>query len=281
MYGESEDVVGKWLAANPTARASIFLATKFGMQFPSHTIDSSPSYCRAALARSLARLGTPYVDLYYVHRLDKITPIEATMRVLAEFQAQGQIRHIGLSECSAASLRRAHAVAPIAAIQVEFNPLCTEIADPKYNLLQTARELGVAVVVCSPLARGLFSGGIKTAADVGGPGDLRVPLGLPWFQEGNLEKNLGLVGRVEAMAKEKGVTTAQMTLAWVLAQGEDFFAIPGTTKVKRLEENLGALEVVVSEEENQAVAKLAAEAAGLRLKPEHMEYNFADTPLEE
>lgn len=149
-YGDSEDLLGKWLAASPEKRKDIFLATKFGIKPvktpPETTMDSSPEYCRECIDSSLSRLGLPFVDLYYVHRLDKITPIEKTMQTMVDLKNAGKIKYIGLSECSAESLRRAHVVHPVPCVQVEYSLLCTEIESPKRRLLEVARELGVAIV---------------------------------------------------------------------------------------------------------------------------------------
>ena len=280
MYGDSEDLLGKYFAANPDKRDKVFLATKFGLR---HDVDnpginSSPEYCRASIERSLARLKLPYVDLYYIHRLDGVTPIEKTMEVLVQLKNEGKIRHIGISECSAGSLRRAHAIHPISCVQVEYSPFVQDIESPAIDILATARELDVAIVVNSPLARGLFGGAIRSFEDVTKPGDVRVKFGLPWFQEENIEKNIALVDRITAIAAEKGVTAAQLVLGWILAQGDDFFAIPGTTKIYRLKENLGALEVKVTKEEEQAIRKVAGEVAGGRIPQQYERHNFADTP---
>jgi aryl-alcohol dehydrogenase-like predicted oxidoreductase len=157
MYHDSEDLLGKWFAANPSKRPSIFLATKFGYRRTAkgeHGIDTSPEYARQALERSLTRLGTPYIDLYYLHRLDKVMPIEKTMSALAELKRAGKIRHIGLSECSASALRRAHAVEPVACVQMEYSAFSLDIESPRHALLATARELGISVVAYSPLGTG-------------------------------------------------------------------------------------------------------------------------------
>jgi aryl-alcohol dehydrogenase-like predicted oxidoreductase len=152
-YGDSEEVLGKWFAANPEKRKDIFLATKFGIQaLPGgkFAMNSTPEYCRACIERSLKRLGLPYADLYYIHRLDKKTPVEKTIQTLVELKNEGKIKHLGISECSAESLRRAHVIHPITAIQVEYSLLCRDIESPQTQLLQTARELGVAIVCYSP-----------------------------------------------------------------------------------------------------------------------------------
>lgn len=279
MYGDSEDLLGKWFAANPEKRQDIFLATKFGIGLDggkNHTVDSSPEYCRQAIERSLKRLGLPSVDLYYIHRLDKVTPIEKTIQVMADLKFEGKIGHIGLSECSADSLRRAHAVHPITCVQMEYSPFALEIESPQYRLLETARELGVAVVAYSPLGKGLLGGAIRNREDFTKPGDMR-PM-LPWFAEENLPKNTAVVDRIAGIAASKGITTAQVTLAWILAQGDDIFAIPGTTKIHRLEENLGSLDVVLTPDEEISIRKVAVDVVGARM-PDFARTNcFSDTP---
>lgn len=279
MYGDSEDLLGKWFAANPEKRQDIFLATKFGIGLEggkNHTVDSSPEYCRQAIERSLKRLGLPSVDLYYIHRLDKVTPIEKTIQVMADLKLEGKIGHIGLSECSADSLRRAHAVHPITCVQMEYSPFALDIESPQYRLLDTARELGVAVVAYSPLGKGLLGGAIRNREDFTKPGDMR-PM-LPWFAEENLAKNTAVVDRIAGIAVSKGITTAQATLAWILAQGDDIFAIPGTTKIHRLGENLGSLDVVLTPEEETLIRKVAVDVVGARM-PDFARPNcFSDTP---
>lgn len=238
-------------------------------------VDSSPEYCRQAIEKSLKRLGLSYVDLYYIHRLDKKTPIEKTMEAMVELKNAGKIKHIGMSECSADSLRRAHKIHPISAVQVEYSPFCLAIEDPKIKVLETARELGIAVVAYSPLGHGFLTGNLRSKADVTGEGDDRH--GIPWLSDDNFSKNLALVDKITEIAEKKNVTTAQMTLAWLLAQGDDIFAIPGTTKVHRLEENLGALSISVTPDENKAIRKLSEGVLGGRIQ-DRMGYTFADTP---
>ncbi|KAL1870356.1 hypothetical protein Plec18167_007490 [Paecilomyces lecythidis] len=276
-YGDSEDLLGKWFAANPEKRKDIFLATKFALRGGTPRgglhIDSSPEYCRQAIEKSLNRLRLPFVDLYYVHRLDKVTPIEKTMEAMVELKNAGKIKHIGLSECSAASLRRAHAVHPVTCVQVEYSAFCTDIE--RNGLLQAARELGVAIVAYSPLGNGLLTGTIRNREDVAKPGDLRGML--PWLRDENLEKNVAIIDKISEIAKAKGVTTAQLALAWVLAQGDDIFAIPGTKRVNRLEENLRSLSVSLSKEEEKSIRQLAEACVGERVQ-DMTGFAFADTP---
>ncbi|KAJ6190309.1 Aldo/keto reductase [Penicillium mononematosum] len=278
-YGASEDVLGKWFAANPDKREHIFLSSKFGIilnpgQSPPFKVDSTPEYCREAIEASLHRLNLSYVDIYYIHRLDKVTPIEKTMEAMVELKNAGKIKHLGLSECSAESLRRAYAVHPITAVQVEYSLFCRAIEAPQIRLLETARELGVAIVCYSPLGNGLLTNTIRAREDVK-PGDSRVHL--PWLKEGNLEQNVAVVEKIASIAALKGVSSAQLALAWLLAQGDDIFPIPGTTKAHRLVENLESVHVSVSADEEKALREIADAVVGARFQG-MTGYAFADTP---
>jgi len=280
VYGDNEDLLGKYFAKHPERRAKIFLATKFAAVVPDSgrtEVDSSPEYAKQACARSLKRLGVDHIDLYYCHRLDLKTPIEKTVQAMAELKEEGKIRHIGISECSAESLRRAHKVHPIAAVQMEYSPFALEIEDPTIKLLETARELGVAIVAYSPIGRGMLSGTIKSRSDLAAD-DFRHSM--PRFSEENFDKNLKLVDEIVALAKEKGVTPSQLTLAWVLSQGDDFFPIPGTTKVERLVENVVSLKVELSQSELKKIRDVseAAEVHGGRYAASRSANLFADTP---
>ncbi|KAJ3338572.1 hypothetical protein HDU93_009349 [Gonapodya sp. JEL0774] len=280
MYGDSEDLVGKWLALNPEKRSKIFLATKFANRANpdgSRFVDSSPEYCREACEKSLKRLGASYIDLYYVHRVDKKTPIEKTMEVLVQLQQEGKIKYIGLSEISADTLRRASKIAHIDAIQVEYSPFALEIESPQINLFNVARELGTAIVAYSPLGRGILSGAYKSPADFD-PTDFRKYL--PRFSEENFPKNLEGVATLERFAKLKGCTPSQITLAWLLRQDPSVIPIPGTTNLERLVENLGSLSVQLTDEESAEIRKAveAAEVAGGRYPDMMMGYTYADTP---
>jgi aryl-alcohol dehydrogenase-like predicted oxidoreductase len=239
-------------------------------------VDTTPEYCHQSLAKSLSRLQTSYIDLYYIHRLDRVTPIEKTIHSMVELKEAGKIKHLGISECSADSLRRAHTIHPIAAVQMEYSPFCLSIESSDTRFLETARELGVAIVAYSPLAKGFLSGAILTREDFAKPGDSRSIL--PWFSEDNWPKNVAIVKRLADMAAEKGVTLAQFTLAWVLAQGDDVFAIPGTAKLSRLEENLGALPVSMSSEEEDTFRKVSQGIVGGRMQ-DLTGFTFVDTPL--
>lgn len=239
-------------------------------------MNSTPEYCRTAIESSLSRLGLPFVDLYYVHRLDKVTPVEKTMQAMVALKNAGKIKYIGLSECSAESLRRAHAVHPVTCVQVEYSLFCREIEYPQQRLLETARELGVAIVCYSPLGNGILTGGIRLKEDISNPVDKRRQF-LPWLQEGNIEKNLALVDEIGAFAEAKGVTTPQLALAWLLAQGDDIFPIPGTSTTQRLEENLESLFIYLSEEEEKSIRQLGERVVGGRFQAK-IGYDFADTP---
>ena len=243
IYGPytNEELVGRAIA---NRRDEVVLATKFG--FISHPndgarrFDSSPANIRTAVEGSLRRLGVDHIDLYYQHRVDPETPIEDTVGAMAELVQQGKIRHIGLSEASADTIRRANAVHQITALQTEYS-LWTR--DPEQDLLAVTRELGIGFVAYSPLGRGFLTGAIRSTAEFADD-DFRK--NNPRFTEGNFEANLRIVDEVEAVATEVGATPAQVALAWLLAQGEDIVPIPGTKRVSRLEENAGADAVELS-----------------------------------
>jgi aryl-alcohol dehydrogenase-like predicted oxidoreductase len=237
MYGPytNEELVGRAIAGR---RGEVVLATKFGLI--SHglgddrNIDSSPKNIRIAIEGSLKRLGTDYVDLYYQHRVDPKTPIEETVGALRELIEEGKVKHIGLSEAGAETIRRAHAVHPITALQSEYS-LWTR--DPEGEILDVIRELGIGLVPYSPLGRGFLTGQIRSTDQLA-DGDFRKDN--PRFAGGNLDQNLRIVKEVEAIASEVGATPAQVALAWLLAQGDDIAPIPGTKRLARLEENAGA-----------------------------------------
>jgi aryl-alcohol dehydrogenase-like predicted oxidoreductase len=241
VYGPytNEELVGRALAGR---RDQVVLATKFGMISHSgrpapasgRVLDSSPASIRVAVEGSLRRLGTDHIDLYYQHRVDPATPIEETVGTLSELIDEGKITHIGLSEASADTIRRAHAVHPVTAVQTEYS-LWTR--DAQTTTLPVVRELGIGFVPYSPLGRGFLTGTIRSASELA-EGDVRRTH--PRFADGNLEQNLAIVTEVEAVAAEAGATPAQVALAWLLAQGDDLAPIPGTRRVARLEENLAA-----------------------------------------
>lgn len=283
FYGDSEDIIAKWFAKTGK-RSDIFLATKFGalvLEGGRFSFRGDAAYVSEACEKSLKRLGVDYIDLYYPHRLDGSTPVELIIAELVKLKEQGKIRHIGLSEVSATTLRRAHAIHPIAAVQIEYSPFTTEIESPSTSLLSTCRELGVAIVAYSPLSRGLLSGQIRSAADFG-PDDVRAHY--PRFSAENFPKNMVVVNELKRVAEAKGCTAAQLTLAWLLAQGDDIFPIPGTTRLATLEENVAAASVSLTAEETAHIRSLvdAASCHGTRYPPAHALGLFADTPtLEE
>jgi aryl-alcohol dehydrogenase-like predicted oxidoreductase len=252
MYGPhtNEVLVGKAIKGR---RDEVFLATKFGiLRDPADPsvrgVSGRPEYVRQSVEGSLKRLGVETIDLYYQHRVDKDVPIEETVGAMAELVQAGKIRHLGLSEASGATLERACAVHPIAALQVEFS-LWTR--DPQSNgMLDACRRLGVSLVAYSPLGRGFLTGAIASPDDFDADDYRRHS---PRFQGDNFARNLALVEQVQALAKDKGCTPAQLALAWVLAQGEDIVAIPGTKQRQRLDENLGALDLKLAAGELAAI----------------------------
>jgi aryl-alcohol dehydrogenase-like predicted oxidoreductase len=246
IYGPytNEELVGRALEGR---RDGVVLATKFGLVSHSGSgpgvLDSSPANIRTAVEGSLKRLGTDRIDLYYQHRVDPNTPIEDTVGTLAELVAEGKILHVGLSEAAPATIRRAHAVHPITALQTEYS-LWTR--DPEAALLPLLRELGIGFVPYSPLGHGFLTGTIRSPEQLD-DNDWRK--NNPRFTEDNLEKNLRIVDEVEAVASEVGATPAQVALAWLLAQGDDIAPIPGTKRVSRVEENMAADAVELSVEQ--------------------------------
>ncbi len=244
VYGPytNEELVGRAVAGK---RDGVVIATKFGLI--SHSgrpgADSSPHNIRTALEGSLRRLRTDHVDLYYQHRVDPLTPIEDTVGTLAELVTEGKVRYIGLSEAGADTIRRAHAIHPVSAVQSEYS-LWTR--DPEAEVLPVLRELGIGFVPYSPLGHGFLTGSIRTLDGLD-PDDWR--RSNPRFTNGNLERNLHIVDEVHAVANEAGVTPAQVALAWLLGQGEGIAPIPGTTKIARLEENVAAADLHLTPEQ--------------------------------
>jgi aryl-alcohol dehydrogenase-like predicted oxidoreductase len=269
-YGDNEILVGNAIRHR---RNQIFLATKFGVVRDKANpnvrgINGSRSYIRSACDASLKRLGIETIDLYYQHRVDPNTPIEATVGALAELVREGKIRYIGLSEASADTIRRAHKVHPIAALQTEYSLWTRE---PEDDILPTTRELGIAFVAYSPLGRGFLTGQIKRFEDFAADDFRRFS---PRFQGHNFQKNLDLVARVESIAKEKHCTPGQLALAWLLAQGTDIIPIPGTKRRHYLEENFGALSVQLSSDDLRRIAEAAPHgaAAGERYSEQMMAF---------
>ena len=252
VYGPytNEQLVGRALAGR---RDQVVLATKFGLISHRHgdalMVDGHPENIRAAIEGSLKRLGTDHVDLYYQHRIDPSIAIEETVGALSDLVREGKVKQIGLSEAAPETIRRAHAVHPIAAIQSEYS-LWTR--DPEAEILPLVRELGIGFVAYSPLGRGFLTGQIRSM-DQFGSDDFRA--NNPRFAKGNLEQNLRIVDTVEAVAKEVGATPAQVALAWLLAQGDDIVPIPGTKRVARLEENAAAVAITLTADQ---LARLGA-----------------------
>jgi aryl-alcohol dehydrogenase-like predicted oxidoreductase len=239
--GHNEQLVGRALAGR---RDKFTLATKFGIagfEDGKMVINGQPDYVRRCCDESLGRLGIDTIDLYYLHRVDKSVPIEETVGAMSGLIADGKVRYLGLSEASAATIRRAHAVHPISALQSEWSLFHR---DPEEEVLPTLRELGIAFVPFSPLGRGFLTGDIQSPDDFT-EGDMR--RGNPRLQGENFQRNLDLVERVKEMATAKGCAPAQLALAWLLAQGEDVVPIPGTKRERYLEQNAGALDVKLSE----------------------------------
>jgi aryl-alcohol dehydrogenase-like predicted oxidoreductase len=267
MYGPhtNEELVGRAIAGR---REQVFLATKFAIRLegdpPRRSIDGSPAYVRAACEASLRRLQVEHIDLYYQHRVDPHTPIEETVGAMAELVREGKVRYLGLSEAAAETIRRAHAVHPITALQSEYSLWTRELES---EVMPTLDELGIALVAYSPLGRGFLSGRFSSPDQLD-EGDFR-RYG-PRFTGENLQRNLALAERVRELAGEKGVTPGQLALAWVLHRGEHVVPIPGTKRVSYLEENLAAAEVSLSEQEVQEIAEAIGPASGDRYDPAGM-----------
>ena len=252
-HGDNERLVGKAIAGR---RERVVIATKFGIlrkkDDPSYRgISGRPEYVRAACEASLARLGVDCIDLYYVHRVDAGVPIEDTVGAMADLVRAGKVRWLGLSEPTPATLRRAHAVHPIAAVQSEYSLWSR---DPERELLPALRELGIGFVPYSPLGRGFLTGAIRSAADLAADDFRR---GQPRFQGENLARNLAIVDALRGLGQRLNVTPAQLALAWVLAQGEDMVPIPGTKRRKYLEENLAAADIRLPAADLAAIAAAA------------------------
>jgi aryl-alcohol dehydrogenase-like predicted oxidoreductase len=270
IYGDSEHQVGKALKGR---RDRVTLATKFGFQTgvnanvrrdaPGRMVNGSARYVRQACEASLKRLDVDHIDLYYLHRVDPSTPIEETVGAMADLVKQGKVRHIGLSEPSTATIRRAYKVHPLAAIQTEYSLFSRE---PEDELLPLLRDLGIALVAYSPLGRGFLAGRFSKPEDLAANDWRR---GNPRFQGENFARNLRLVEHLRELAGSKGCTAAQLALAWLLIRHHDVIPIPGTSSAKRVEENVGAVNVSLSQDELAKIEEIAPRgaAAGDRYNP--------------
>ncbi|MGH9070250.1 MAG: aldo/keto reductase [Acidimicrobiales bacterium] len=269
MYGPftNERLVGRAIAGH---RDEVVIATKFGIERREDGttvgINGRPEYVRRACDASLLRLGTDRIDLYYQHRVDSDVAVEVTWSAMAELVVEGKVRHLGISEAAPATVRRAHAVHPMAASQNEYSLFSR---DPEDGLLETLRELGIGLVGFSPLGRGLLAGAITSPEDFA-PDDTR--RGYPRFQGQSFDRNLELVRRIRKLAEERGVTPSAVAIAWVLAQGPDVVAIPGTKRRSYLEQNLRAADVELSTSNLAEIEELAprSQVAGDRYPPEQM-----------
>ncbi len=267
IYGLNEELVGRAIADR---RDKVFIATKFGnVRKPDGTfagVSGRPEYVRQQCEKSLQRLGIEVIDLYYQHRVDPDTPIEETIGTMADLVAEGKVRYLGMSEASAATIRRAHATHQITALQTEYS-LWTR--DPEEEILPTVRELGIGFVPYSPLGRGFLTGAFKSREDFP-EGDNR--RNHPRFSDENFQLNLDVVAKVKALAERKGCTPAQFALAWVLAQGDDLVPIPGTKRRRYLDENIGALDVVITQEDKDEIDRILPPgvAAGMRYPAQMM-----------
>ncbi len=258
-WGHNETLVGKALKGR---RDGVILASKFSqtrLEGGGNGVDGRPEYVQAACEASLKRLGLDTIDLYYMHRMDPKVPIEDTVGAMAKLVDQGKVRFLGLCEANPTTIRRAHKVHPLTALQTEYSLLYREEAEETLN---TTRELGIGFVAYSPLGRSLLTGAVQSAEEVAN--DRRKDH--PRFHAGNFERNRQLVAGIEAMAKQKGCTPGQLALAWLLAQGDDIVAIPGTKRVARVDENLGALGVALTKAEADSLSNLIPKgaAAGTR-----------------
>ena len=270
MYGvgRNEELVGR---AIRNRRDQVILATKFGNMRGDNGaflgVNGKPEYVRQCCDASLKRLGVDVIDLYYQHRVDPNVPIEETVGAMAELVSAGKVRYLGLSEAAPQTIRRAHAVHPIAALQTEYSLWSR---DPEGELLSTVRELGIGFVPYSPLGRGFLTGQIKSIDDLE-PDDYR--RNAPRFQGENFQKNLDLVQEIAALANEKHCTTAQLALAWVLAQGDDLVPIPGTKRIALLEENIAAIDVRLTQADLERIARIMPSgiAAGTRYAAPQMQ----------
>ncbi|KAL7626080.1 hypothetical protein AAE478_002850 [Parahypoxylon ruwenzoriense] len=279
LYGDSEELLGKWFQRTGK-RKDIFLTTKFGNHVTpdgGREIRNDADYIRNAVAESMKRLQTDHIDLLYCHRISGKTPIEEVIATMKEFVDAGKVSYLGLSECGVDTLQRAVKVHPIAAYQIEYSPFSRDIEFPEVGLLKTCRELGIATVAYSPLGRGMLTGQYKSPDDFD-ENDFR--RSIPRFSKENFYKNIELVNTVQEIAAKKNCTSGQLSLAWLMKQGDDIFPIPGTKKIKYLEENIGACAVNLTDEEDKAIRKAIenTEVYGTRVAERLMGALVKDTP---
>ncbi|KIM29439.1 hypothetical protein M408DRAFT_328711 [Serendipita vermifera MAFF 305830] len=250
--GKNERLLGE-LLKDPAFRSKVFICTKFGAYFGNGGMEVSgkPEYVRKCCEESLSNLQVDYIDLYYQHRVDRTVPIEETWKELKKLKEEGKVKYLGISEANVEEIRKAHAITPISALQIEFSPWTPDIREN--GILDACRELGISIVAYSPLGRGFLTGAYKSVEDFA-EDDFR--RSNPRFQGEAFKENLKLVDALKELADKKGVTPGQLTLAWVLAQGDDFIAIPGTKKIKYLKENVGSRKVTLTSDELGAIDEI-------------------------
>ncbi|TPX12571.1 uncharacterized protein E0L32_000748 [Thyridium curvatum] len=256
LYGDSEELLGRWFKRTGN-RDKIFLASKFGFVKgePGYAVESSAEYCKKACEESLRLLGTDHIDLYYLHHPNPRVPIEQTIRAMAELKAQGKIHYIGLSNCGVATIRRAHAITPISVVQTEYSAFHRIIEGPEgHNTLKVCRELGISVVCYSPLGRGMLTSTFASLAAPGedDPKDMRTK-SLPRFLGEAKDHNAKIVAKFSELAAKHNCTASQLAIAWLLKQGDDIIPIPGTRKIKWLEQNWAALQIQLSDEDEKEI----------------------------
>ncbi|KAJ8113816.1 hypothetical protein ONZ43_g5060 [Nemania bipapillata] len=279
LYGDSEELLGKWFQRTGK-RKEIFLATKFGNHVTpdgGREINNNPDYIRKAVAQSLKRLQTDHIDLLYCHRFSGDVPVEQIIATMKEFVDAGKVSYLGLSECGVDTLKRAAKVHPIHAYQIEYSPFSRDIEFPEVGLLKTCRSLGIATVAYSPLGRGMLTGQYKSVDDFDEDDFRRT---IPRFSRENFHKNIELVNKLKEIAERKSCTSGQLSLAWLMKQGDDIFTIPGTKKIKYLEENVASCAVELTDEEEREirVAIESAEVHGTRVSAPHLTLLVKDTP---